>query len=84
MRWERVKTSDKLLTPCQYTYTAYQPEVARISTQAVLGYAGERLVIGWNGVARWYCRGVVQLTQRGLTCRSSHRRPVIVPETPCK
>ena len=31
MRWARVKTSDKLLTPCQYTYTAYQPEVARIS-----------------------------------------------------
>ena len=25
MRWARVKTNDKLLTPCQYIYTPHQP-----------------------------------------------------------
>jgi len=31
MPWTRVKTSGKLLTPCQYIYTARQSEVAFIS-----------------------------------------------------
>jgi hypothetical protein len=31
MRWARVKTIDKLLTPRQYIYTEHQPEVALIS-----------------------------------------------------
>jgi len=30
MRWARVKTIDKLLTPRQYIYTEHQPEVALI------------------------------------------------------
>ena len=80
----RVKTSDKLLTPCQYTYTAYQPEVARISQHELFL---DMPVSGWlsGGMALLVgIVGVVQLSQRGLTCRTSRRRPVIVPETPCK
>ena len=53
MRWARVKTIDKLLTPRQYIYTEHQPEVVLISQHENL-----------RGKDRWLVRKVPWLWKK--------------------